>query len=259
MLPLTFERYRICELYAELLHCSNMSLLNRSAEFNHLYDDEGRLSGGLPALEELARVISIGSVQDPDVLDQNTDEVEPALELPITTGSHDSPSLIDSDEDMSDDEPGSSDDEAMEEITLYDDVVSRSPGTAVLEETLPPPPSIVPSSPNAASLPPPAEIAAQGAALGQHRKNSLSRGSSSDVSATGSRLHGSRRNTRRTTLAEPPDASLPIGEKLKQKFLEMNILSTLLVGPFKAVTGLILTSTLRTYSSNFLGTISCTA
>lgn len=27
--PLTFERFRICELYAELLHCSNMAILNR--------------------------------------------------------------------------------------------------------------------------------------------------------------------------------------------------------------------------------------
>lgn len=27
--PLTFERFRICELYAELLHCSNMTILNR--------------------------------------------------------------------------------------------------------------------------------------------------------------------------------------------------------------------------------------
>src|SRR5438045_9546883 len=26
--PLGFERFRICELYAELLHCSNMVLLN---------------------------------------------------------------------------------------------------------------------------------------------------------------------------------------------------------------------------------------
>ena len=34
--PLTFERYRICELYAELLHCSNMSLLNRAPEYSHL-------------------------------------------------------------------------------------------------------------------------------------------------------------------------------------------------------------------------------
>lgn len=27
--PLTFERFRICELYAELIHCSNMAILNR--------------------------------------------------------------------------------------------------------------------------------------------------------------------------------------------------------------------------------------
>ena len=64
LIPLSFERFRICELYAELLHCSNMSLLNRPPEFDALYDEEGRLKGGLPALEDLARVIAIGSGGD---------------------------------------------------------------------------------------------------------------------------------------------------------------------------------------------------
>ena len=72
--PLTFERYRICELYAELLHCSNMSLLNRSPEYDHLYDAEGRLQGGLSSLEELAQVIAIGNGSgDNDGMDDDDD------------------------------------------------------------------------------------------------------------------------------------------------------------------------------------------
>ena len=92
--PLTFERYRICELYAELLHCSNMSLLNRPSEFDHLYDSEGRLQGGLSALEELAQVIAIGAGNDhdDDILDDENDEMEPAHEFPVSAA-HDSSSL----------------------------------------------------------------------------------------------------------------------------------------------------------------------
>ena len=58
IIPLTVERFRICELYAELLHCSSLSLLNRPPGYGPVYDGEGRLTGGLAGLEELARVIS---------------------------------------------------------------------------------------------------------------------------------------------------------------------------------------------------------
>ena len=53
-----------------------MSLLNRPAEFEHLYDSEGRLQGGLSALEELAQVIAIGSgnEQDEDGLDDDEND-----------------------------------------------------------------------------------------------------------------------------------------------------------------------------------------
>jgi serine/threonine-protein phosphatase 6 regulatory subunit 3 len=57
--PLTFERFRICELFAELLHCSNMALLNRPSIHDQLYDSKGRLQGGLSALEDLAQVIQL--------------------------------------------------------------------------------------------------------------------------------------------------------------------------------------------------------
>lgn len=258
ILPLTFERYRICELFAELLHCSNMSLLNRSPEFNHLYDSDGRLQGGLAALEDLARVIAPGTGQggDHETMDEGEDEIEPSLELPVTNSSHDSPSAIDSDEDMSDgddDEPGSSDDEAMEEIVMYDEPISKS--TSSLDENpLQQPPVVVPSSPNAASMPSPSEIAAQGAALSQ-RTNSL-QSSDSDSSTIGHRSQHSRKNSRRSAVVEapPPDTPIPVGERLKRRFLDMNVLSTLLVSrTFRWPILVVLTIHGRTFSSNIPG------
>ncbi|KAH7915316.1 SIT4 phosphatase-associated protein-domain-containing protein [Hygrophoropsis aurantiaca] len=219
--PLTFERYRICELYAELLHCSNMALLNRSSEYNHLYDNEGRLQGGLSALEQLARVIAIGSgdERDHETMDDANDEIEPALELPVTNPSRDS-SILDSDEEMSDGEPGSSDDEAMEEIAMYDESPKAQVDLSLDGESpLERPPVIVPSSPNAASLPSPSEIAAQGAALSQKNSEPDSQSGKSPSSH-------SRKSSRRVMSSEASE--LPIGEKMKQRFLDMDVLKTLL-------------------------------
>ena len=56
--PLNFERFRICELYAELLHCSNMSIFNRNLTNEPSYDNFGRLIGGLDSLTNLAKVLS---------------------------------------------------------------------------------------------------------------------------------------------------------------------------------------------------------
>lgn len=225
-MPLTFERYRISELFAELLHCSNMSLLNRSAELNRLYDSEGRLQGGLSALEELAQVISLnnGDDRDHDAMDESSDEIQPALEQLPVTNPHDL--SLDSDDDMSDDEPGSSDEDAMEEIAMYDEPQSQlelSPIDA--EPSLPSPPNIVPSSPNAASMPSPSEIAIQGAAFTRAIQNF------EDVSTPTQRSQGpSRKNSRRTiNLGDSVDKPLPVGEKLKKRFLEINIISSMLV------------------------------
>lgn len=55
--PLTFERYRITELYAELLHCSNMALLNRSPGEGPQYSKDGILQGGIDGLQILARTL----------------------------------------------------------------------------------------------------------------------------------------------------------------------------------------------------------
>ncbi|BGO89635.1 hypothetical protein NBRC10512_001512 [Rhodotorula toruloides] len=69
--PLTLERFRICEFYAELLHCSNMSLLNRSQGSALLYDEDGHLARGWQAADELASALA-GPAEhdDEDDLDQ---------------------------------------------------------------------------------------------------------------------------------------------------------------------------------------------
>ncbi|KAJ1018860.1 hypothetical protein NDA16_004664 [Ustilago loliicola] len=68
--PLTFERYRITELYAELLHCSNMALLNRAPGEGPQYSADGVLMGGLEGLQILARTLQGGD--GPEVGDTST-------------------------------------------------------------------------------------------------------------------------------------------------------------------------------------------
>ncbi|KAF8969575.1 SIT4 phosphatase-associated protein-domain-containing protein [Flammula alnicola] len=227
MTPFTLERYRIVELYAELLHCSNMSLLNRSASFSHMYDSEGRLQGGLAGLEELAQVIALNSNNESgnEAMDESNDETAPALEFPVRNPSDDSASL-DSDDDMSnsEDEPGSSDDEAMEEIAMYDD-----PPLSPIPFHQPLPLLTVAASPenNAAS----SESLESRSSSG----NLYAPGSSPDSDASGmtsrSSGRGSRRSSRsrrRATLEGSKDPLLPIGEQLKRCLLEKNVLVTII-------------------------------
>ncbi|KAI0031479.1 SIT4 phosphatase-associated protein-domain-containing protein, partial [Vararia minispora EC-137] len=240
--PLTFERYRICELFAELLHCSNMTLLNRPAEYNYLYDEEGRLQGGLSALEDLANVISMGTGDDGERGgDEGMDEVEPAMELPVHGTAQDSTSLLDSDEDMSDgDGPGSSDDDPMEDIAISDSPRSshiRSPTTildspaytapALLPPENSPPKAPLSSSPSLTAPALPDSVAAGVTGIPRRRSSTTSNGSTS--STMGRRSVASKRSSRRFNMQ---DASLPTvlpsGERLKQKLLECKTLSVVL-------------------------------
>ncbi|GAA5888010.1 hypothetical protein JCM6882_000247 [Rhodosporidiobolus microsporus] len=56
--PLTLERFRICEFYAELLHCSNMSLVNRPDRSSALYTPTGHLARGWHAADDLASALA---------------------------------------------------------------------------------------------------------------------------------------------------------------------------------------------------------
>ncbi|PLW56365.1 hypothetical protein PCANC_03400 [Puccinia coronata f. sp. avenae] len=59
--PLTQERFRLIELYAELLHCSNMALVNRlDSEPRPHYNDDGALVSGLDALISIFGATSSG-------------------------------------------------------------------------------------------------------------------------------------------------------------------------------------------------------
>ncbi|PKI85523.1 hypothetical protein MVES1_000340 [Malassezia vespertilionis] len=55
--PLTQTRYCIAELYAEMLHCSNMALLNREDGLGPQYSCTGTLLDGMEGLHTLARVL----------------------------------------------------------------------------------------------------------------------------------------------------------------------------------------------------------
>lgn len=192
-----------------------MAILNRSSEFDHLYDSMGRLRGGLSSLEELAKVISIGNGadRDADAMDDQEDPVEPAGELPVSTGR---PMLShDSDEDMIVEEPGSSDDEAMEEISM-----SPVPMSASLPPESSSPVQNAVRTPHSTSPVPDSPTHT----TSQKRKSTDSFGS-----GTAHRMSkGSRQNSRRT-LSSSTRMSLPLGESLKKRFLELNVLSTLLV------------------------------
>ena len=232
--PLTFERFRICELYAELLHCSNMSLLNRPPEFDHLYDSEGRLQGGLAALEDLASVIAIGSGNDDQSdMDAEGEELEPAQELPVHMGSADmnGEGGSDEDEEMSPANSHSgSEDDAMEEVDMADDLRTASPPPLSPndDDATENPPLVIPLSPDASTdvsrrdRPP----------SGVKRRSRSSSQTGSDRSSIRSRQGsvGSRRSLKRSVLGERDTSDfLPVGDKLKQRFSETRVLSTLLV------------------------------
>lgn len=84
--PLTQERFRVMELYAELIHCSNMSILNRQHGHGPDYSSSGCLEGGLEALEKLGNALE-GEVEIADDVAEDEDiegEVQQAKELPVS-------------------------------------------------------------------------------------------------------------------------------------------------------------------------------
>lgn len=229
--PLTWERYRIIELFAELLHCSNMSLLNRPVAYNHLYDSEGRLQGGLAGLEELSQVIALNNSNDDrqeDDMNEENDESEPAHEFPISRNPIQHSPSLDSDDDMSDDgdEPGSSDDDAMEEIAMYDEPQSQLELSPLHTELSLSQPSVLMSPSPIYSSPSPSSSPSSCSPI----INPFSPPPDVDSSRPPPRSrHGSRRSSRRrATIDSSIDSLLPIGEQMKQRFLDVDVLGTLL-------------------------------
>ena len=261
MIPFTLERYRIVELYAELLHCSNMSLLNRSPSYVSMYDSQGRLQGGLSGLEELAQVIALNSGTDrpnDNMTEDDEDDPPPARDFPVRNPAEfsSSPSTLDSDEDMDSEEPGSSDDEAMEEIAMYEDAqLSPIPITKTLPQA-----AVVPVSLSEA---PTQSTDMRDQILPRDTSSPTPDSDSSDMASRGSTDKGSRRRSRsrrRATTEGSTEALLPIGEQLKRCLLQENVVVAIIVRllPSMNISGrLIIRCFRRIYFLSFLGIISC--
>jgi len=212
-----------------------MSLLNRSADYDYLYDSEGRLQGGLSSLEELAQVISMssGDEDNHDNMDEGVDETEPALEFPVH-GHQDSSSILDSDEDMSDDEgPGSFEDDPMEDITSSGELKSADGAAKPKAGPFPPAHTRSPADMGAGPVSsgetfPPSPTASSGSTLSRRKASNQSLGS--EGSTVGRRSAGSRRSSKRFTLGDSSHSglSIPVGERLKHRMLEDNVLATML-------------------------------
>ncbi|CAK9784162.1 SAPS-domain-containing protein [Cutaneotrichosporon oleaginosum] len=104
--PLSMERFRVIELYAELLHSSNMATLNRAPGTGPEYSSDGALLGGLEGLDKLGQALQAGEEGGDTPGDTSVEgHVTKARELPVSSGSTDY-SLTESD-----DVPLSDDDE----------------------------------------------------------------------------------------------------------------------------------------------------
>ncbi|KIO34753.1 hypothetical protein M407DRAFT_64204 [Tulasnella calospora MUT 4182] len=219
VVPLTFERFRICELYAEVLHCSNMALLNRQPGSGPKYDDEGRLVGGLVALEELAKVAT--GTQDSPL--QPEDDEDPAFAL----GERNEP-LVSSRRSISSD--GSSTDgvssdameDVLEEVHFDDDDLSSDSSKKATPSTSPPSASNLndPISASTAIDAPLSELSLQD---GTPRSSQVKQIPSPASGKTVSKPETQKK--RESSIQNGPPRC---GDALKQRFLDLGIVSTLL-------------------------------
>ncbi|ORY35642.1 SIT4 phosphatase-associated protein-domain-containing protein [Naematelia encephala] len=212
--PLTLERFRVIELYAELLHSSNMSILNRRQAVGPSYSLDGILSGGLSGLEALGEAIDGDRVGEEGDDTDPADHVTQARELPVSSGSTDC-SLTGSEE------VGSDDEGMLEDM---DDETTPSPSPAA-SRTLPPPADIEAPAP-----PPPSQENV--ARLRDMMGIESTIPSSSAVSELGSESHAAvAATTAAPSIASEPytptaaemnkiDEPLVLGDRLKSMFIQ---------------------------------------
>ncbi|TXT15631.1 hypothetical protein VHUM_00134 [Vanrija humicola] len=129
--PLTMERFRVIELYAELLHASNMATLNRAPGTGPDYSPDGALMGGLDGLDKLGLAL-----QTNESSDDGPQSAEGAPELPVTQPRDppDSSGSTDYSLTESDDVPLSDDEEATP-------AASAASAASAIDVVVPPPTS----------------------------------------------------------------------------------------------------------------------
>lgn len=202
--PLTMQRFRVIELYAELLHSSNMSTLNRVPGTGPEYSADGALLGGLDGLDLLGHALQANESGDEE---QDEDvQLTQARELPISSSSTDY-SLTESDDvALSDGEDSS---------TAPTPTTSTA---ASLDVTVPPPPS-------------PADAERLRTVMGiESSPDSPSEGASHAAVAatTVAPSVASEAIADATTQHPSPADELSTGERLKQQFINYRVLRTLM-------------------------------
>lgn len=214
--PLTMERFRVIELYAELLHSSNMATLNRVQGSGPDYSADGALTGGLDGLDRLGHALHTGEAGDDDEPSPAA-EVSQAREMPVSSGSTDY-SLTESD-----DVPLSDDEEKKDAKDKDKDATPTAPTSAKLEELIPPPPPaseadaerlrtvmLTPDAPASETPVSNKSDAGEGDADADADKATAKAASPTSPGGTS------------------PAGPLSTGERLKQQFIEHGVLTSLL-------------------------------
>lgn len=230
-LPLTTERFSIIEIYAELLHSSNMSIFNRVPGSGPTYTTGGILSGGIVSLEALGVAVN-GNGEDEKEPTPDP-EVTEARELPVSAGSTDA--SISGSSDIA------SDDEAVLDVAADEHTPSQSPvASRVLDEAM----SAENSSAADESNNPPPPSQADVARLRDLRDSepTATRSGTSDMasvshaavaaSTTAPSVASDHPTEGRTPInpsrGDGDDSDMSLGDRLKSKYLQHGVIPTLI-------------------------------
>ena len=252
VVPLTMERLRIVELYADILHYSNMVMPNRSPGSKPAFDDTGRLVGGLAALNDLVEAMLDANEANEQVVDEedeagaSTDqEEEEDIQRPsFPVSSAQRKPLYESDSDVDSAEG------------LQDNAVMLSPSLDMAlvgpDRRTPPVPTLSGTS-SASSIDQLAErlssLSILGSSEGSLRGNSKSErrfsstsgakspggASFSSIGKAASILDMSPSNRSSSSMSKPIEVerlAKPLGERLKERYLALGVLDALLVSRF---------------------------
>ncbi len=244
------ERLRIVELYADILHYSNMVMPNRPPGSKLAFDDTGRLVGGLAALNDLVgAMLDANEANEPAVDEEDEDgpstdqeEEEEDIQRPsFPISSSQRKPLYESDSDV-DSSEGPQDNIVMP---------SSSVNTALVgpDRSTPPVPTLSGTS-SASSIDQLAErlssLGVTGSPEGSLRSNSKSERQFSSTSGAKSPGGASASSTGKAASilnTSPSDRSSisgsksieveelakPLGERLKERYLALGVLNALLV------------------------------
>jgi len=254
-MPLTMERLRIVELYADILHYSNMVMPNRPPGSKPAFDDAGRLVGGLAALNDLVgamidaseaneRTMDVEDDDEDDSTDQGEEEEEEIQRPSFPISSAQRKPLYESDSDI-DSTEGPHENAVMPSTSI--DIALMGPGRST------PPVPTLPGTSSASSID---QLAERLSSLSVHKSpsgnlrgnlkserqpscasgtKSPGEASASSTIRAASTLHMSPSDRTADSTSKPiqvEELAKPLGERLKERYLELGVLNALLVSLF---------------------------